>query len=436
MRKKVRRTETFLVADNDKTTMPASPTRLYDPTTLALNITKGQLGIMGVSPQSSVAPYTFIDTTPTVSEYPVIQLVQGLDVNQPYPLGKRTVEYSAPIEVNNIESVIRLNYALGAHDVWAVASITPASSIVAKDDAVYQLTVSFTGREIEYFAGCEQAHMLTVEVRTPNFSALATPNPVDWIVKHIVYNVNAESKAFGVPKEHGAHPVVAFAVTDGTTGGVEISTLAANSVVPVFIYGTTTQSIVLTEEMAQSLKDAATASGFTRILNTDLATAGNSTPNAKGILLMALDRDQAFDDRILQTKNYIRVGLPYGFGSNLLSRKVVFGHEGRGYGLQYYKLYEKTHGQRRYSQSHDLWPVVKFPNPVDKNGKYTVFTINHYKVDPFGHSSMAVQPMVEYVLVPHLDNTNAANPLITTLTSRFDSLLTSAGKPSVVVYVP
>lgn len=429
-----RRTETFLVVGKDQTTTPAAPTQLYDPTTLATNLNVGQLGIISVSPIAAAAPNTFIDTTPTVTEYPVIQLVQRTNINQPYPLGQRMFEYSAPIEVDKIESVVRLNYALGSHDVWSIGSVTPVSNINVKDNETYQINIAFTGRDVEYFTSCEQAHMMSASIKTPDFTALSTPNPVDWIVKHLVFQINTRSKAFSAPKEHGNHPVVAFAVTDGGTGGVAISSLTPGQSVPVFVYGTATQNLVVTAEMVAALQNASTKTGFTRLLLTDLTTAGNSTPNAKGILLMALDRDQVFDDRVIPTKNYLRVGLPYGFSDQLYSSKVVNGHEGHGYGLQYYKLYEKTHGQRKYAQSHDMWPIAKYPNPVDKAEKYTVFTVNHYKVSNFGHSTTTMQPMKEYILIPSKDHEDNDHPMIATLQARFNSLLASAGKPPVIVF--
>jgi len=95
------------------------------------------------------------------------------------------------------------------------------------------------------------------------------------------YEVNRNSSAFlSNNRYRGTSPVVAFAVgvansgPAGAAAGTAISSLTAGTVFAVFTYKGIARSITLTQEMINSLTEAATDSAFTHVFTIDLANAG------------------------------------------------------------------------------------------------------------------------------------------------------------------
>lgn len=437
-----RRTESFIVNLAGATTMPTSGT-IYNSSTGNVNLTNGQLGIVAVSPFGTVAHNTFTDATPTVAEAPIIQIVQGTPYsaalatsNVAYPLWPRPYEATSPIDGRNQNLLVTEQaFRSGKHNVWVVGepSATTTGQINELDETEYAIHIAYQGRRIEYQYSLEQAASTTVAVTTPNFTALSTTSPIDWIVQKLGYEINRASYYFQIgARWRGTDPVVAFAVSDDATGGQEIAALTAGATVDVFVYQGVTRTLTLTAEMLASLQAAATASGFTHINEIDLSTAGTS--DATGLFIMALDSVQAYVDHVVEIKNSLRVGLTRGFDySTVTLTNAVAADEGQGYARQLELLYQRTAGQRKYAQRHTEDPVIAFASPIVAGQEYNVFNLLHGRTEQFGHSSTDHQPFREVVAIPRYSTGTTTNPLLATFRTAINAYLASTGSNAAIV---
>lgn len=437
-----RPTESFLVNLAGATTMPTSGT-LYNSSTGNTNLTNGQLGIVAISPFGTVAHNTFTDATPTVAEAPIIQLVQGTPYsaalatsNVAYPLWPRPYEASSPIDGRNQNLLVTEQaFRTGKHNIWVLGK--PAASTTGQinvlDDTEYTLHIAYQGRRIEYQYSLEQAASLTVSKTTPNFTALSTAAPKDWIVQYIGYEINRASHYFQIgARWRGTDPVIALAVTTDATGGQEIAALTVGATLNVFTYAGVTRTITLTQELLDSLQAAATASGFTYVNSIDISTAGAS--DATGLFIVALDAKLAFADHVAEIKTSLRVGLTRGFDYTTVSLvNTTSADEGQGYARQLELLYARTAGQRKYAQRHTEDPVVNFASPIVTDQTYNVFNISHGRLDNFGHSTSHYQPFREIVCIPRYSTGTTTNPLLATFRTAINAYLATSGSNAAIV---
>jgi hypothetical protein len=440
-----RHTESFLVNLAGATTIPVTGT-LVNSTTGNVNLTNGQLGIVSVSPFGTVGHNAFTDATPTVTEAPIIQIVQGTPYSQavatskvPYPLWVRPFEASAPIDGRNQSiQVTKQDFRLGKHNIWVLGepSATATGQINVLDETEYALHIAFQGRRIEYQYSLEQAASLTVSVETPNFTALSATytEPIDWIVQKFGYEINRNSQFFNLgARFQGNDPIVAFLVSDDDAAGDEIATLTAGDVIDVWVYQGVTRTLTLTQEMVDSLVAAATASGFTHIYTIDLSTAGTAGAPSSGLFIMGLDAITAFEDWVPELKQSLRIGLRRGFNpSTVTLTNTVAPDEGQGYSRQLEILYQNTQGQRKYAQRHTENPITNFPSPIVANQQYVVYNILHHSAQQFGHSSQDFQPMREIVCIPRYSAGTTPNAVIATFDTAFNAFLASAGSSAIV----
>lgn len=442
-----RRTESFLVNLAGATTIPVSTTTLVNSSTGNVNLTNGQLGIVSVSPFGTIGHNVFTDATPTVAENPIIQLVQGTPhsasvatASVKYPLWVRPFEASSPIDGRNSNILVtKQAFRYGKHSLWVLGepSANTAGQINVLDETEYALHIAFSGRRIEQQYSLEQAASLTVSVVTPNFTDLAAtyPEPTDWIVQKLGYEINRNSQNFNLGARYSGHdPLMAFAATDDTDGDYEIAAMAVNDVVEVFIYNGVARTITITQEMLNSIQDAATASGFTYINTIDLSEAGTAhDAPATGLFIMALDEITAYSDAIPEIKNRLRVGLKRGFNSSTVTLdETIHADEGQGYGRQLEILYQNTAGQRKYAQKHTLDPVVKFDSPIVSAQEYVVYNINHGRSEQIDHANVVYSPFREIVCIPRYSSGTTTNAVIATFETAINAYLTSAGSSAIV----
>jgi len=440
--------ESFLVNLAGATTIPVSTTTLVNSSTGAVNLTNGQLGIVSVSPFGTIGHNVFTDSTPTVAENPIIQIVQGTPYSASpatasvkYPLWARPFEASSPIDGrNNSLMVTKQDFRYGSHSLWVLGepSATTTGQINVLDETEYALHIAFAGRRVEYQYSLEQAASLSVSVTTPNFTDLSATytEPVDWIVQKLGYEINRNSQYFQLgARFQGSDPIVAFAVSDDAGGDQEIAALTVGAVVDVFVYNGVTRTITLTKEMVDTLQEAATASGFTYITAIDLSTAGTAgaTVANSGLFIMALDSNTAHIDYIPEIKNRIRVGLKRGFDySTVTLDETVAADEGQGYARQLELLYQNTAGQRKYAQKHTLDPVIKFDSPIVSGQEYVVYNILHGRSEQIDHANIVYSPFREIVCIPRYSSGTTTNAVIATFDTAINAFLASAGSSAIV----
>jgi hypothetical protein len=442
-----RRTESFIVNLAGASTIPVTGT-LNDSSTGNVNLTNGQLGIIAVSPYGSIAMNAFTDATPTVAEAPIIQIVQGTPYSQSvatsnvaYPLWVRPFEATAPIDGRNQNLLVtKQAYRDGKNNVWVLGepSATTTGQINVLDETSYALHIAFQGRRIEGQYSLEQAASLTVEIETPNFTALSATytEPIDWITQKIGYEINRSSQHFQLgARFQGNDPVIALAVSDDDTAGQEIAALTVGASVSVFKYQSVTRSLILTKELLDSIQAAATASGFTHIYEIDLSTAGTaSAPLVTGLFVIGLDARTAYSDAIPEIKTSLRLGLRRGFNpSTVTLTNTVSADEGQGYARQLELLYAATAGQRKYAQKHTEDPVVKFDSPIVTGQTYHIYNVLHGVTSQIGHSNTDHVPFREIIAIPRYSTGTTTNPVIATFETAINAYLASSGSNAAIV---
>lgn len=449
-----RAVETFLVAATSGT-VPNLGTALVNSSTGAINLTNGQIGIFAAYPMdggSVLNMNTAINhstTYSTISNAPWIQIFQGTaDSANPggssykYPLFPRPYEASQVIKGTNNIVVTKQVPVDPSFSTWVIGSAQAAQTgVTALDNTEYTISVAYRGRMMDELYSPEATNHTNFSYTTPNYTALSTAEPVDHLLQNLAWQINRNSKAVAVnrTKYRGSEPVVALLVDSnspsaGTAiGGV--SPIAAGDVIPVVSTNFGTRSITLTAAQATSIKNAmiaatgeAIADVDANIIEIDLATAGTTTGGVGDtLILLALDRDQAFEDRIPQLKTRLDVALTSGFGTDVYNEEEVQSSEGQGQGRVLDLWYKATHGQRKYNLDHTMDPVVEFPSPIDVDDAYNVYTIRHEDVNAVDTFNTVVSPMREILCIPDANTT-----LVTAIDNILGAWVASANGTGIV----
>jgi len=451
-----RANETFLVAGVSTTTVPNLGTALVNSSTGAVNLSDGQIGFFAAYPMDGGSilnlntALNHTTTYSTVANAPWIQIFQGTEDSanpgastKKYPLFPRPYEASNVIKGTNNLSVTKQAPVSPTTSTWVMGSAQGNhNSITALDNTEYGIAIAYRGRMMDELYSPEASNHITHYYTTPNYTALSTAQPTDHLLQNLAWQINRNSKAVAVnrTKYRGSEPVVALLVDSNTpSAGVAIgggSPIAAGDTIPVVTTNFGTRSIILTADQAESIKNAmiaatgqVIASVDANILNINLATAGTATGGvADTLILLALDRDQAFEDRIPQVKVRLDVATAAGFDvdTTYLTEEEE-ASEGQGQGRWLDLWYKATHGQRKYSLDHTMDPVIEFDSPIDVTDAYYQYTILHEDVNQVDTHNVVVSPLKEILLVPDANTT-----LVTAIDNVFGAWVTSANGVGIV----
>lgn len=432
--------ESFVTALAGQTAIPTEGTLVNAQGNIGLN--NGQLGIISASLEGSLALNSFVaGVTPTMAESPVVAFVQGTansanvqTATVKYPLpGALTYRTTGSVDFRQPVSVTKQAYRAPSHAVTVIGNTSgQANAINAIDNTTYELAIQFRGRRAQEFTSTQENGYLRASITTPDFTALSytAAQKVDYIATTIAYDINRNSRAFGVTKRFaGNNPVVAFLVNSTGAGvtGVNIgggSPITAGTSVPTFTYQGQTHNIVLTDAMATSIKNAAVAAAGVAIASltweivpVNIANAGLNSEDI--VMLVALDEVEAYVDFIPEIKVDMVVSLTRGFTSAVRNAKLSFADEGQGLARQLELFYGATQAQREYSLRHDLDPYVRYPNLFVENGTYDVYNVLHQN-----NHAVDIASVVEYrkraiISVP----TSLSGTLGSTLDSWFTTML-------------
>lgn len=451
-----RATESFIVSIAGQSTMPTSG-QYYNSATGNVSLANGQLGIVSASQWGTVAMNNFIDGSPTFAEAPVIAIYQGTSASgsvatasATYPLSVRSFEKTNSIDGRQKNVVVTKQPFRGAeYNVWTLGTIssTAAGEINVADETEYRLTVAFSSRRTdEHLSTGNQVASLPLTLTTPNFTDLGITDVLarDYITTHFGYQINTNSAAFlRSNRFQGSDPVIAFAVgiansgPGGAAAGTAISGIAVGDTLAVVTIDGIDRSIVVTQEIHDSLTEASNDSGFTHIFKIELANAGTATGGTStGLFIMGWDENLAFVDRIPQRKVRLRVALRSGFNYQTVSNKeYVMADEGQGYSRQLELLYQATQGQRKYAQRHVEDPVINYPSPIVDGQQYVVYNINHGRSEQVDTTNVIYSPYREIICIPRYSTGTTANPLISNFDTVLNAWLTATGNPTIVTVV-
>lgn len=458
--------ETFIVAKGSGNSAALYNTSgggnlINNLSTGAVRLSDGQIGFFSATAQGSVGLNIAADTTPTYAEAPVIYLAQGTQWSanpgapgNTYPLWNIPFIKSADINGKNPVFATKHVYATDTHSVWIIGSTVAAKAITALDNTEYQVRVGFRGRRADEMYNPEATNFIAASYTTPNYTALATQDPVDHLIQNLCWQINRNSKAiaFDRTRFRGTAPVVALAINvAGNSQGTAIggngdgangtTALAAGDVLNVINTNLGVRTITLTEGMATSIKNAAVAAATEfagsavvigdltwNILTIDTVTAGLTANGvADLIMLVALDDDLAYKDRIPQVKNRLQVGLTTGFDFNTVNHKQYEdAFEGVGQARALDILYKNTMGQRLYNLMHTEDPAPEFPSPIVTGVKYNVYNIEHVSFDQVDTFNRVDSPQKTIVCIPNTETT-----LVTNFDAWLNAWLASAGHPAI-----
>lgn len=443
--------ENFIVNLAGATTIPVTG-NLVNTTTGNVNLTEGQIGIISSSAFGSIAMNAFTDATPTITEAPVISIVQGTPYSASvatssvnYPLWVRPFEQTRPLDgrAKNEITVTKQAFRGAKHSVWSIGAISSSTTgqVNVLDETEYALTIAWDSVRDDTQYSTFSSPAIHPSVITPDFTTLSStyPLPIDWILTEFAYNINRNAKGIGtIGNMQGRHPFFALLVglansgPSGAAAGTAISGLTAGSTLDVITVGSQTRAITLTQEMVDTIQAAGTATGFTYIFTTNRAQAGTATGGtATGLFVIGLDHDQSYVDYIPSKKVNITVGLTRGFDyKTVTSARAVAPDEGQGYGRPLKLLYDATQGQRKYFGRHSEDPVVNFTAPVVESQTYVIYNIHHG-----AWSSTAGRPEYtpyrEIILLPRYSTGTTTNPVIALFDTAMNSWLASSGNANV-----
>lgn len=422
----IRSVENFLVAktSTDWYNTAGAGDNLTDSSTGAVVLADGQLGLFAAGDRGTVANNVATDATPTITEAPVVYLAQGTEYSANpgqtpgarYPLWNRPYERSQDINSAYSVRARKQAYTLPTHSVWTIGQPdTVAGEISVLDNTEYQMRIAFRGRRMDEFYNPEGTNAFNPHYVTPNYTALGTAEPRDHLIQNLTWNINRNSRIINVNRTrfNGNEPVVALAIDSTGAAGTDIgggTPIAAGDFLPVVSTQFGVRGITLTEAQAESIKAAALeASGAANIasltwsvLTIDLSTAGTATGGVADLfMLVALDAELAYEDRIPQVKSRLDVGLTTGFDfTTVYHEENSAASEGSGEGRVWDLHYRATEGQRKYSLDHTLDPVIEFPSPVDVDTKYDSFIFEHYRVKDIDTYNTINSPLKTIVLIP------------------------------------
>jgi len=435
-----RKVENFVVMATGETLLADGATTLTSATAPnPVQLNDGRLGLFSVSDQGTVPYYTATDATPTIAEAPVISFFQGTNGSadptgnpNAFPLWNRVYEKTGDIDGRNSVVARYQAYRAPSFSSWFLGG--PNGQITALNNTEYSLRATIRGRYMDEIYSQQGAKQLTISRVTPNFTTLATAEPVDWIYQYLGWDLNRNSEAITIDRTHlrGNYPIVAFAIdTTGLSGGTVINTLVPGFV-PIVNTSSGVRGIVMTQEQIDALNTSVTNAGYApgtaTLLTIDLATAGTAGGGiADALIVMALDRRLAYKDRIPQVKNSIDIGLTSGFDFVTVdSAEQSVADEGDGISRTLEIQYRATHGQRKYSLSHDLDPIIEFPSPFVAGQNYDTFVIEHETPQLIGNGTLVGTPRKEIICVPTADA-----GVVTAITTALNSWLASANQPAV-----
>lgn len=412
----------------------------------AIRVADGQLGFFDASGMGTKKMNMSLASGTTVAQSPIINLVQGNENSaQPWrntakaPLWNRPYEFST-IQGTGIMSVTKCDYAPAKYSAWVIGAASGAGAITAQKMTEYSVQVAIYGHRSEEFYSDQQSNFATVDYTTPDYTALSTAEPEDDLIQNLTYNFNQNTSAFNMnSRKGGTNPFIAFALDTTGTVGTVISTMTANTFLPVVTTTAGVKGFYPNDEMVASIKAAAIAGGVSSasILTIDLTTAGTTTGGvANSMMLVALDSTLAFKDYGTLVKNRLSVSLTRGFNfMSVYNKEVSKAFEGQGKGLTLDRQYRNTQGQRKYNLIHVIDPVTEFPSPVDPTDTYTTYIIEHSKFSAVDAHHDVESRLKDIILIPTLVKgtvNGSANSQETVLEGFLNAYLTSAAKPNIV----
>ena len=424
-----RAVESFIISNATQTALKTATTLSGTTAPYAVDLAEGEIGIYSASYAGSVDKYTSTNA-PTLSTTPAIALYQGTigsadpSVN-PYsnPLWNRPYEETPAMDGRGRIVTTFNSYKAASFDVNFLGGPT-GGQIAATDSTEYAMRIAFRGRFMDEMYNSEGANQLSVSMVTPDFTTLATAQPVDYIYQNTVWTINRNSSVVTIDKvsRRGHYPIVALAIDSTGATGAAISALTPGFI-PLVNTTIGVRGATFTQAQIDALTAGVVAAGYTTaatLLTVDLTTAGTTTGGvADSMMTLTL----AYDDVIPQVKITSAIGLVTGYDYlTVYNQNVNRASEGHGVARTLNLQYLASQGQRKYFADHEMDPKIEFPSPIDLSLTYDTIVINHEDANQIDTSSVSVSPQKSIVLIPNAVSGTVAGGL-NAFTSTFNTAL-------------
>ena len=385
-----------------------------------VNLFDGQLGIFAAGPAGVRPNNIALLSTDTYLTAPAIQIAVGTPTSQTpgrgnYPLvDNRPYETSGIIYGHNPIIMTGKGAVYHAYSIWSIGQPTAGiGSVNPFELTEFALHVGFRGYAMDVENNQHSVQATTYRSTTPDYTALALVDDLDHFVQNYVSQINKNSRVFRtyMGSYGGNDPLIAYAVGLVANGAQDIDAAGFDNggIVNVQLRNGIQLSYTLSAEEVASLR-AALPAGY-GIVNVNLATAG-SAADAEWFILMAVDRDLAYDDRVPQVKIRLSVGLLRGFDSMVALQELVNAYEGEGVARMWEIFYVNTHGQRKYAQyQRQHFPFIEIPSNIDLGTYYNAIIIEHRSSHQISPAELSVSPKKTIILVPACDDTTMTSIL-------------------------
>ena len=373
-----------------------------------VNLLPGQLGVFAYGIEGSIQNNMAIAANTSAVQTPQVQVVVGTPTsqtpgrsiqpmvnNEPY-VSSGQIDGRYPI-IASVKSAELHTYSI----VRVGDEVGNAGEINILDTTEYSVRVAYRGQVLDTENSMHAYASSSYTYVTPDYTTLGTAEPLDHFVQNMVHVINIQSREFyGASNNWGSRtPLIALAIGTVAAGAQNIAALNPGDALNVFVDRNGNQrSITLTTEMLRSLQ-ASIPAGL-GVINVNRQTAGIN-PLAQYFLLVGLDRELVWDDRVKNVKIRIEAGLPRGFFNTVDVVTESLATEGQGLGRQWVLFYENTAGQRKYSQfQRQDWPFIEVPSGINPAEYYDVVVIEHMTQKQIGVASVSVSPKKTIILFP------------------------------------
>lgn len=435
--------------------VPSAGTRLYNPTTGALNLAVGGGAFFEdvagsgnpqvVNPASFTGPVKFImrrDTTADASVLPIRNFEQSPYINLDCIQG---LEFGGE------------SYAASASSSWLVGAPTGTTNVFAPTGLTsYKVQASAHGYRTDLFNSVYNTPTIWGRFETPDWTATAystAARQLDFTILSMVEAFNQDSASSGQNKF-----AVAVAIDSQGSAGLDFSAFTVGSTVtigydrfcnPVNLLITADRLAAFTALTAKLLADYSIAAGTATlvpyVLPTSCATApagtafaGSATSTADMIFILGLDQAFAPYDEIPQSRVRLNASLYSGTGTvaATISDIVTAPSEGEGSARNLRLMYENVEDYKSYTSSRS-WGAnhVAYPNEILDNEAYNIFTVQHCQNRVASSGMPSFSPLLTVIAAVHTNrtigttpfSTGAANPQSQHIQAVLSALATSAG---------
>ena len=375
----------------------------------AVNLSDGQIGIYEAAPGGVVNMNVSVDSSnvATPSDAPKVYFAQGTA----YSATPSTANGpSQPVSVaslaipsSGVKSITWKEASVGKNCAWVIGDdLGGAGEINTEDLTDYSFDVSFRSRIKDRNFTMSSLEVVQVHFSTPDYTALATVDPLDDLVQNLVYQANTFSKAIVTNGVKGNKDFVAFAVNVSGGAGVSLTTLstAGATITGYGIVTTAAQSAAFADIVTNTATTGLT--GASTVEPIDLTTAG-AAANCEAIIVMSLDRDIAVGyDRIADVRTRIQVGLIDGFNYPTVTNvEGSQAQEAEGTARKWRIFYEDTMGQRFYGKNKTLFPFAyQYPDFIVDSKTYDAMVLEYEDIPYTLDSSLTTDPHKLIILVP------------------------------------